>query len=136
MQEERIFTDTGTLITLYPDACRVVILFGRDSKDFKEVIDQAKWVEKTLDEFHVLHKKNKFRVLVDFDKMTKPQLPIEARDIYLRAIKKSYVTKVALVADAINYSKLLPLLVVFRFGRRKIRFFISYPNASKWLGWK
>lgn len=136
MVDQETFSLTGTTITLYDDNERIALVFGRNSRDTKEVIDQAVWIGDMFEKFHQAHPKNKFRVLVDFDKMTKPQLPGVARDVYRDIIKRVYIKKVAFVADGMSYYRLVPLLIVTRFGRRKVRFFMRYPEATKWLKWK
>ncbi|HAT03256.1 MAG TPA: hypothetical protein DCS29_00555 [Candidatus Magasanikbacteria bacterium] len=135
MEKEYVYGPVGTVLTDY-DGEHLFLVYGRPGKDPKEVREQGLWLADTLDKIHQEHPKNKYKILVDLDKLMLLRLDDVSRGIYREIIKRPYLKKIAISGDALNYTKILPLLIISRFRRSKIRFFLHIADAYKWLKWK
>jgi len=134
MVNEYEYEPIGTMLTDLGNG-KLVLVFGRPADDLKEVYDQALWVEKVLDQLHKNDEKEKYTMLVDLEKLMLLRLDQKSRDKYKEIIKQPYLKQIALVGDAVNYTKVLPLLAASRFRRSKIKFFFRIKEAHDWLKW-
>ncbi len=119
-------------VTVSADVIRVDFLV--------RVIDPGQNVERAqlaVDEvYHILdeHPEETFKVLVDMSTMGESKIPTKAHKVYLSALKRSQIKKVAVVGDFKKQLKVLAFLMPFIVGEgKKITWFPNVAEAKLWL---
>lgn len=102
--------------------------------DKEKNIKRAELAAHTVYEILEAQPEKKFSVLVDMSRMGESHIPLKASKVYLQALRRQQIQKVAVVGNFKTQLKVLSFLTPFIVGEgKKVTWFPNVMEALLWL---